>query len=554
MKQDIEVTLNNIKKITVPLNTTIMQIVLNNSDICQNKIVGAKIDNQIVDFKREIKKSVNIELFDINDIDGYKMNQAGLKFVLEVALKNNYLGSEVSYDHSIGNGIHTTIKNVLFTKNDVEKLKKEMDLLIEQDLVIQKIIIENKEAINFYKSKGYVEKEMNAHNISGGILSIYKLGKYYNYFYSELPYSTGYIDDFELVYINDNELAITLPINHTFNLVEYKKYEKISECFKKDMELLNKYNMPYICDINKQIAMGNARNIIRLFETHFDNNVHEIAAEVISKNVKYLLIAGPSSSGKTTTAKKIALNIQSMGYHPTLISTDDYFVNRDDSPKNPDGTFDFESIKCVDVEKLNNDLNDLINGKEVYLPHYNFKTGTRVLSEFPTKLDGNSIIVIEGIHCLNDELIPRIDKSKIYRVYLSPFMATKLDRHNYLSTADLRLIRRIIRDNNNRGCNISRTIELWNGVRHGEEENIFPYLDKANVIINTALPYELSVLKIFVVPLLYSVESDSPYIEEARRLIKYLDNIYPISSEYVEEDSILREFIGGSIFKGEKEI
>ena len=554
MKQDIEVTLNNNKKIIVPYNTTIKEIVFKNTDVCQNKIIGAKINNQIVDFNRELKKNVDVELFDINDVEGYKMNQAGLKFVLEVALKNNYSGAEVTFDHSIGNGIHTTIENVKFTKDDVEKLQKEMEIIIEKDEIIQKLIIETKEAVKFYRQKGYTEKELNAHNISSGILSIYRLEKYFNYFYTEMPYSTGYLNDFELVYINDNELALTLPTNHTFNFVEYKNYSKITECFKKDMELLKHYGTPYICDINKQIYMGNSRNLIRLFETHFDNKIHEVAVEAIKRNTKYLLIAGPSSSGKTTTAKKIALNIQSMGYHPLLISTDDYFVNKEDSPKNADGTYDFESIKCVDINKLNQDLNDLNNGKEVFLPRYNFKTGKRELTGKSIKLGKDSIIIIEGIHCLNDELVPMLDKSLIFRVYLSPFMPTKMDRHNYLSTTDIRLIRRIIRDNNNRGCNISRTIELWEGVRRGEERNIFPYLDKADTIINTALPYELSILKVFVEPLLYSVDNDSKYIEKARRLIKYLDNIYPISSEYVEEDSILREFIGGSIFKGEKEI
>ena len=554
MKQDIEITLNNSKKITVPYDTTIMEIVLNNSDVCQEKVIGAKIENQIVDFKRQVKKNVNIELFGINDVDGYKMNQAGLKFVLEVALKNNYEGAEVEFNHSIGNGIHTTIKNVKFTKEDVEKLKKEMDIIIEKDMIIQKLIVESKEAVEYYNKKGYQEKAMNAHNISNALLSIYKLDKYLNYFYCEMPYSTGYLNDFELVYINDNELAITLPINHTFNFVEYKEYDKITECFKRDRYLLNVYKMPYISDINKEIAKGKSKDFIRLFETHFDNKVHEAAIMAIYEKVKYIFIAGPSSSGKTTTAKKLVLNLISEGYETKLISTDDYFVNKEQSPRNPDGSYDFESIKCVDIKKLNQDLKDLISGKEVYLPKYNFRTGQREFSEEPTKLGDKAIIVIEGIHCLNDELTPDIDNSLKYRVYLSPFMPLKIDRHNYLSTTDLRLIRRIIRDNNNRGCDISKTIELWKGVRHGEEKNIFPYLDKADVIINTALPYELSVLKVFVEPLLYSVKIDSPYVEEARRLIKYLDNIYPISSEYVEEDSILREFIGGSVFKEEGDL
>ena len=554
MKQDIEVTLNNSKKIIIPYNTTIMQIVLNNQDVCYDKIVGAKIDNHIVDFNYEIKKSVDINLFGINDIDGYKMNQAGLKFVLEVALKNNYSGAEVTFDHSIGNGIHVTIQNVSFAKEDVIKLEKEMDILIENDLVIKKLNIETKEAINFYNKKGYLEKAKNANNISTAILTIYKLDKYFNYFYTEMPYSTGYLNDFELVYINDNELAITLPTNHTFNLVEYKKYNKITECFNEDRQLLNMYNMLYISDINKEIAKGNAKDFIRLFETHFDNNVHEVASNAINNNIKYIFISGPSSSGKTTTAKKIVLNLKSEGYEAILLSTDDYFLNKEDSPKNPDGSYDFESIYCVDINKFNQDLKDLINGKEVLLPKYNFRTGLREYDDEVTKLGEKAIIVVEGIHCLNDELTPDLDNSLKYKVYLSPFMPVKIDRHNYLSTTDLRLIRRIIRDNNNRGCDISKTIELWTSVRHGEEKNIFPYLDKADVVINTALPYELSVLKVFVEPLLYSVDSNSPYLEEARRLIKFLDNIYPISSEYVEEDSILREFIGGSVFKKEGDL
>lgn len=554
MNQDIEVTLNGKKKINVPYNTTIKDIVLNNQDVCEDKIVGAKIYNQIVDFKHEIKKNVDIYLFGINDIDGYKMNQAGLKFVLEVALKNNYEGADVSFDHSIGNGIHITINNVKFTKADVDKLKIEMNKIIQKDEVIQKLIIDAKEAVSFYERKGYTEKALNAHNLSTTILSIYRLEKYFNYFYCEMPYSTGYLNDFELIYMNDNELALTLPINYTFNYVDYKKYSKITECFAKDMNLLDDYHIPYISDINKYISLGNSRNLIRLCETHFDNRVHDVALEAMRRNVKYLLIAGPSSSGKTTTAKKIALNIQSMGYHPILISTDDYFLNKKDSPKKPDGTYDFESIKCVDVEKLNKDLKDLIDGKEVLLPKYNFKTGLREYSVIPTKLGDKAVIVIEGIHCLNDELTPNLDKSLIYKVYLSPLMPVMIDRHNYLSTTDLRLIRRIIRDNNNRGCDISKTIELWTSVRHGEEKNIFPYLEKADVIINTALPYELSVLKVYAEPLLYSVKEDSPHVEEARRLIKYLNNIYPIPSEYVEEDSILREFIGGSIFKKEGEL
>jgi len=556
MNKDINVVINLNRNLTVPFKTTIGQLALQNYDVCADKIVGAKINNQIVDFDYELKKDDQIEFFDINTLDGYKMNQAGLKFVLECAIKDNFSQNiEISYDHSIGNGIHTTILNYdNFTKEDTIKLKKYMDELIASDEKFTKLNIHAKEATIFYQKLNVMEKALNIHNISNNIIVLYKLKNHYNYFYQELPYSTSYLNDFELVFIDKNEIAIVLPTNHTFNLVEYKKYDKITQCFKNDMKLLDSYKLPYICNINKAVSKGLSRDIIRLFETHFDNKIHEVALEAINKNIKYLLIAGPSSSGKTTTAKKISLNLWAEGYETLLISTDDYFVDVEDSPKKEDGTYDFEALECIDINKLNQDLNDLINGKEVVIPTYNFRLGKREYINEPTKLGKKAIIILEGIHCLNDKLTSQLDEEKKYKVYLSPFIPVRIDRHNYLSTTDLRLIRRIIRDNNNRGCNISKTIEMWSSVREGEEKNIFPFIDKADIIINTALPYELGVLKVFAEPLLYSIGTSSSYYEEARRLIRYFENIYPISSEYVEEDSILREFIGGSVFKKEGDI
>ena len=553
MNDTINVTLNNKKTITVKNNTTIKEIILNNSDVCDNKIIGAKIHNEIVDFNYVLNHDCNIKLIDIEDVDGYKMNQAGLKFVLEVALKENFSkGIEVNYNHSIGNGIHTTICNVEhFTKEDVNKLKKYMDQIIESDLKISKYNILAKEAVNYYTKHNFIEKALNIHNLYSDIVTIYKLGNYYNYYFSFMPESTSYLNDFELVYINDKELALVLPTNHTFNLVEYKNYDGITKCFDHSYKILNSYNMPYVSNINKEVAMGYAKNVIKLCETHFNVEISNCANTIINNNYRFVLIAGPSSSGKTTTAKKLMVTLKAMGKEVLLISSDDYFVNLEDTPKKENGEYDFESIRSVDVKTLNRDLNDLINQKEVKLPSYNFKTGKREYNDNAVKLGSESIIIIEGIHSLNDELTPYIDKKDKYKIYLSPFMGVKIDRHNYLSTTDLRLIRRIIRDNNNRAVNVDKTISMWNSVRLGEEENIFPYLSEADTIINTSLPYELGVLRVFAIPLLYSVDNNSPYLEEARRLIRYLEYIYPISSEYVDEDSIIREFIGGSIYRKE---
>ena len=556
MNNEIEITLNNTKKITVPYKSSVYDIALNNSDVCSKKIVGAKINNEIVDFNKVITRSVNIDFFDINCIEGYKMNQSGLKFVLEVALKENFSdGIDVSYDHSIGNGIHTTILNVdKFDEDDVKKLKQCMDELIRQNIVIRKLNVESKELVNFFEKVNQVEKAKNIHNLSDNLLILYKLNNCFNYFYSEMPYSTGFLNDFELMYIDNKELSLTLPTNCTFSLVEYKNYNKVTDCFKLDNKMLNIFKLPYVCDINDIVSMGRSRDLIRLFETRFDNKLHDVAIDVIEKGIKFLFIAGPSSSGKTTTAKKLALNLRTEGYETILISTDDYFVDYEKTPRKEDGTFDLESIDALDIDSFIKDMKDLADGKSVILPTYNFKKGKREYGDTKTRFYNKGIIIVEGIHCLNDKLSKGIDDNLKYKIYLSPFISLKIDRHNYLSTTDLRLIRRIIRDNNNRGTSVAKTLELWQSVREGEEENIFPFIEQANVIINTALPYELGVLKVFAEPLLYSVNNDSPYLEEARRLIKYLQYIYPIPSEYVEEDSIIREFIGGSVFKREGDI
>ena len=258
------------------------------------------------------------------------------------------------------------------------------------------------------------------------------------------------------------------------------------------------------------------------------------------------MIAGPSSSGKTTTTRILGAYLRSKGYDPICLSTDDYFVDRIDTPKDEYGKYDFECLNAIDTKEFNNDLMRLLKGEEVNIPTYNFVTGKREYHNNLIKLNENSIILIEGLHSLNDDLTPGIPDRYKYKIYLSPFIPLNIDRHNYISTLDLRLIRRIIRDNRTRGYTVSEVIEKWQSVRNGEEKYIFPYTHQANMIINTALPYELGVLKVYAEPLLLSIDTDSKYYEEARRLLKFLRSFYTITSEYVSKNSILREFIGGA--------
>ena len=548
MNEKIALNINNKKTIEVDKGIRVLDIVNSCSFLIDNPCVGVTINNEIVPFEYRVNKSCNITLFDYHDINGYKMYQAGLKFLLEVALKKVFGNScDIRFNHSIDKGLHATIEyKDIITDDDITKIKEEMDKLVSYDLRFFKVNVDSKEATNYYKKVNYLEKSDNVHNISNQIVTLYKLDNYINYFYVDMPYSTRCLNDFDILNIGNNDIALMFEKGKT-----YDKHLKIIECYKNSYNWLEDMGVPYSSSINKLISNGKFIDLIRSSEIDYNNRIYDIAKDVIKNNTKFLMLAGPSSSGKTTTAKKFMLTLKSMGMNPMVISIDDYFVDRDHTPVDEDGKPDFECLEAIDVEAFNKDLNDLISGKAVNLPTYNFILGKREYNDNLVKLDDKGIIIMEGLHTLNEKLTPLIDNSLKYKVYLSPFIAVKMDRHNYISSTDLRLIRRIIRDNNNRGYDVSKTIEIWQSVRNGEEKNIFPFIGNADAILNTSLPYELSVLKIYATPLLFSITNDSPYYEEARRLIYFLRNFFPISSEYVGEESIIREFIGGSVFRNE---
>ena len=550
MNDMINININGVRDVTVNKGIRLLDIVNQCATLLDNPCVGATINNEIVSFDSVINKDCNLVVFDKHSINGYKMYQAGLKFLLGSVLKKLY-GSEcdIRFNNSINNGVHANIVyDKVVTKEDIDTIKEEMNKLVDEDLKFIRLNVNSKEAFNFYEKLGYYEKAENIHNISNQIVALYKLNNYINYFYVDMPYSTKCLNDFDIIYINDNEILLMFSSD---DKNAYENYMKVIDCYKKSHDWLVGMDVPYVSTINKIITNSKFTDLIRTSEIDYNNRIYEVAKDVIAKNTKFLLLAGPSSSGKTTTAKKFMLTLKSMGLDPMVISIDDYFVNKDDTPLGEDGQPDFECLEAIDIETFNKDLNDLLAGKEVDLPRYNFVLGKREYNGNHVKLSDNGIIVMEGLHTLNDKLIPSIDKSLMYRVYLSPFIAVNIDRHNYISSTDLRLIRRIIRDNNNRGYDVSKTIDIWQKVRRGEEKNIFPYMSNADTVLNTALPYELSVLKIYATPLLFSITNDSPYYEEARRLIYFLRNFFPISSEYVDEESIIREFIGGSVFRNE---
>ena len=551
MSDKIKIVYNNGKELEVDKNTKIIDIVKLLPPPIKTRVVGSKIDNAIVSMDTKLKRDTVINFIDSNDLAGYKMYQAGLKFVFLAAIYDIF-GKEIeaSFDHSIMRGMHITIKGLQITNKEIIRIKERMTKIINDDLRILKMNVLSKEMVEFYKKEKKIPNCYNVLNIDDALVTLYKLENYFDYFYVEMPYSTGCLSRFDLVALNDSEVVLLFPTPRTKNEVpSYVHYEKVIECFKNEKKWLKSLDIPYVYQVNKVVASGKIKDLIRLSEINYDNKIHEVATKILERNSKFVMIAGPSSSGKTTTCKKLSLDLQARGIKTLTISVDDYFKNRVDTPKLPDGKYDFESISSIDVESLNKDINDLLVGKEVSLPTYNFVSGVREFVKGKTKIDSNYIILMEGLHCLNDELTPYINNDIKYKIYLSPFMPLNLDSNNYISTTDLRLIRRMIRDNRTRGNDVSKTICSWQDVRSGEEKYIFPYINTSDVIINTSLVYELGVLKVFAEPLLYSVGTDSVYYEEARRLITFLKNYYPISSEYIADDCVLREFIGGSCFE-----
>jgi len=545
--EKVLITLNNGEKKEFAKNTTYYKI--SKGFNLEKNILGVKIKNEIISLSDKAQEDANITFIDLNDLTGNKIYKSGLEFIFEVALKEIFPDADIIYQHSVPKGVLGEIEsNHIITQEDLVKIKSVMARIIAEDKPFKKLNIKKKEAIAFYKKIGQFEKAENVQNISDKVVTLYELNGIYNYFYTDMPYSTGSITQYDIIYLGRNRLIFVIPSNRTNGILpEYIHYDNIINSFLVGKDWLETLDMKYVTSLNKNVCEGKIKNFIKSCELVFNMNIARIATDVTNnRNIKFILIAGPSSSGKTTTTKRLSSYLMAQGFDPIKISIDDYFLEREETPKDENGNYDFECLTAIDLDLFNSDLKRLLNNEEINMPTYNFVTGKKEFNDNYIKLKDNSIILIEGLHALNDELLPAIDKKYKFKIYLSPFIPLNIDRHNYISTIDLRLIRRIIRDNRTRGYGINKTIHVWQSVRNGEEKYIFPYIHQADVIINTALPYEIGVEKVYIEPLLRSINIESKYYEEAKRLLNFLKMFFTIPSEYVNNDSILREFIGGN--------
>lgn len=543
--KNVEITFPNNEKRTYEFNTSYYDIAKDVKEDLKN-VIAVSVNNETFSLDMTAKKNETIKFLDVTSLQGYKIYQSGLKFIFQVAVSHLYKDAQVSFLHSVPRGILCEIQTTHnLTYEDISKIKGEMTSIVEKNERIYKYRVDTVDASNYFKKINENEKSEILDSLFNEVTIIYKLEDKINYFYTLMPYETGVINKFELVFLGRNRVVLVCPnIVSKDSVPEYVHYENIVNNFLESKKWLKKMNMVYLADLNNVISEGHVKDFIESSEFSFGLDLFVVSEKILmQKDLKMVLIAGPSSSGKTTTMKRLAQILNSRGCKTITLSTDDFFVNRDDTPRKENGEFDFECLEAIDLELFNNTLKKLINHEEVELPTYEFTSGKRLYLGKKAKLEENGIILIEGLHTLNDDLTPQIDNKYKFKIYLSPFMALNLDRHNYISTLDLRLIRRIVRDFKTRGRSLDQTFDSWQGVREGEEKYIFPYIYQADVIINTAMAYEVGALKLYAEPILFSIDHNSKYYNESKRLISVLKPFFIVPSEYIPKFTIIREFI-----------
>ncbi len=514
-------------------------------------IISAKFKNQLIGYEDSIMKSGNLELFDITTSQGNKIYERGLIFLFEtVVIKVLGKDTKLKIRHPIDKGIFCEIDKEL-TEKDITKIKEVMAEKVKLDLPFEQIETSRIEAIEYFKKLQREDKVKTLSYTISNFVKLYKFDGIYNYIIGDLPNSSGILKQFDLTLLKDKGIVLRFPFTHTNGkILKYTNHEKYVNSLEEYSDWGNLLHINNIGELNEAIIEKGSGEIINLSEILQDYKLLSIAEEItLNKNeIKVILLSGPSSSGKTTTAKKLALYLKTLGLTPHHLSLDDYFLERDKTPLNEDGKPDYEGLRAIDIKLFNNQMEKLLKGVSVITPTYDFIAGEKKFNR-PLTLGENDILIVEGLHALNEEISKQIPKKNKYKIYISPLIYLNIDDDNRISLTDIRLLRRMVRDYYTRGHSPSKTLSSWQDVRKGEEKYVFPYQDDANVIFNTFLVYELSVIKSYVEPLLYSVPPEDPEYHTAIRLLEILKLVLPVPSNDVPKLSILREFIGGGYFE-----
>lgn len=549
--ENIILTLDNGKKKEFVKGIKLKEVINLLKEEYPNDIISAKYNSSIINYEDTINKSGTLSLYDINTKQGNKIYERGLLYLFEVsALEVLGKDTKIIVKYSLDKGIFCKIDKTINT-TDITNIKKIMKDKVKASLPFTKIETTRNEAIEYFKSIKREDKVRNLfYNISE-FVTLYKLEDTYNYIIGDLPNNTSVLKYFDLSLIEGKGIVVRFPsIYDNSKVLKYTHHDNYFNSLEEYSEWGNKLNINNLGELNDYISNSNSGNLIQLSEIMQDYKLLNIAEEIVlnKDDYKVILLSGPSSSGKTTTSMKLSLYLKSLGLNPTHLSMDDYFLERDETPLGPNGKPDFESLNALDIKLFDSQISKLLKGTKVTVPTFNFISGKKEYKR-TIQMQKNDILIIEGLHALNENILKNIPKKNKFKVYISPLTYLNIDNDNRISMTDLRLLRRIVRDNRTRGYSPSTTLNNWEDVRKGEEKYVFPYQDNANVMFNTSLAYELGVLKTYVEPLLYTVKADDPEYLTARRLLELLKCVLPISSESVPQISIIREFIGGSYFE-----
>lgn len=514
-------------------------------------IVAAKVNNKLKDLNYVLEEDATVEFLDLSTDDGFRIYQRSLVFLLIKAVGELFPQAKVTVEHSISKGLYCELKNMeTLTEKEVELIEDHMRKLVEQDITFHKETVPLTEAIKMFEKEGQMDKVRLLKFRKKPTITIYSCGWLRDYFYGYMVPSTGFLKSFELKYYMPGFILRFPDVFTPGEIPPYVEQPKLFNIFREAEKWTDILEVKDVGSLNEHISAGHAGDLIRVSEAFHEKKIAQIA-DLITKErdqIRVILIAGPSSSGKTTFAQRLLVQLRVNGLKPITISLDDYFVPRDETPLDENGEPDYEALEAIELDLFNEHLTKLIQGVEVEIPYFNFKTGFREYRGRKFKISPDQPIIIEGIHGLNERLTPAIPRGKKFKIYISALTQLNIDDHNRIPTTDARKIRRIVRDSQFRNHDALSTIRLWPKVRRGEEKNIFPFQEDADIMFNSHLVYELALLKNYAEPLLKTIDESQPEYSEARRLLKFLSFFLPIDDSEIPNNSIIREFIGGSCF------
>lgn len=572
----VKVTLpdGQVMAVTASESDTLEAVADRFKDYYEDDIILGIVNGRLRELNKKIKSDCELSFVTTADRDGRRTYRRSVVLLLQRAIYDVY-GSmtQLHVMHSLGEGYYCQLEKAVecadsqqekynedtdqgsrenseksVTEHDIDRIVCSMYSFVEKDLPITKHSEKTQYAEQLFKEKGLHDKERLLHYRRSSRVNLYELDGVVDYFYGFMAPSTGMLKYFDIVPY-ENGFVLLFPGANSRSVEPLVTSNKLFHTLDDSREWSKMLGIGTIGSLNDAIAAGRGQEIMLLQEALMEQKIGNLAAQIASDDKKkFIMIAGPSSSGKTSFANRLSIQLIAKGRKPHPLSLDDYYVDREFCPKHPDGSFDFECLESIDVKLFNEDMNRLLKGEAVDMPSFNFKTGKREYRGRKLTLGADDILVIEGIHGLNERLSQLIPPEHKFKIYISALTQLNIDEHNPLSTTDERLIRRIVRDARTRGTNAMETIAMWPSVRKGERENIFPFQEQADVMFNSALVYELAVLKVYAEPLLFGIERDCPEYLEAKRLLKLLDYFLPMPADGIPNNSLLREFVGGSCF------